>query len=116
MELGCNSLEELWHLRIVMANAAQLKALIRSHGDGDDTRFYAIAIQVAATAARSGHGKLAEELRDLVDKAKTRAARSPSQPGAPTLLAQPRACSRASKTRRNLAAVSPMNFVSRPWS
>ncbi len=71
-----------------MANAAQIKALIRSHADGDDTRFYAIAMQVAAKAARIGHGKLAEELRDMVDKAKLRQSRTP--PNAPTPLAQPR--------------------------
>jgi hypothetical protein len=40
--------------------ADQVKALIWSHADGDDTRFYAIAIQVAAQAARSGHGKFAQ--------------------------------------------------------
>lgn len=73
-----------------MANAAQIKALIRSHADGDDTRFYAIAMQVAAKAARNGHGRLAGALRDLVDEAKLRGARSPSSPGAPTPLAQPR--------------------------
>ena len=73
-----------------MANAAQIKALIRSHAEGDDTRFYAIAMQVAAKAARSGHGKLAEELRDMVDKAKLRQSRKPSQAGVPVPLAQPR--------------------------
>jgi hypothetical protein len=49
-----------------MATADQVKALIRSHAEGDDTRFYAIALQVAAQAARSGHGKFAQELRELV--------------------------------------------------
>jgi SpoVK/Ycf46/Vps4 family AAA+-type ATPase len=53
-----------------MANASQLKALVQSHADGDDTRFYAVAIQVAAQAARNGHGRLAQELRELVDKSK----------------------------------------------
>lgn len=53
-----------------METAEYIKALVQSHADGDDTRFYAIAIQVAAQAARSGHGKFAEELRDLVDKVK----------------------------------------------
>lgn len=71
-----------------MANAAQIKALIRSHADGDDTRFYAIAMQVAAKAARIGHGKLAEELREMVDKAKLRQSHTPAN--APTPLAQPR--------------------------
>ncbi len=40
---------------------------MRSHADGDDTRFYAIAMQVAAQAALSGHGKFAQDLRALVD-------------------------------------------------
>jgi hypothetical protein len=31
----------------VMATADQVKALIRSHAEGDNTRFYAIAMQVA---------------------------------------------------------------------
>ena len=51
-----------------MANAEQMKALIRSHADGDNTRFYAVAIQVAAHAARSGHNRFAQELRELVDE------------------------------------------------
>ena len=38
-----------------MAKADQIKALIRSHAEGDDPRFYAIAMQVAAQAVRSGH-------------------------------------------------------------
>jgi hypothetical protein len=74
-----------------MATADQVKALIRSHADGDDTRFYAIAMQVAAQAARSGHGKFAQELRELVDQVKARgkgleAGRGPM----PVPLAQPR--------------------------
>ncbi len=74
-----------------VATADQLKALVRSHADGDDTRFYAIAIQVAAQAARNGHGKLAQELRDLVDKMKERGnATEPSRGQKPTPLVQPR--------------------------
>ena len=74
-----------------MATAVQVKALIRSHADGDDTRFYAIAMQVAAQAARSGHGKFAQELRDLVDQAKARArAIEPARGPKPVPLAQPR--------------------------
>lgn len=53
-----------------MANADQLKALIRSHAQGEDERFYAIALQVAAQAARRGQTKFARELRDLVDEAR----------------------------------------------
>lgn len=51
-----------------MASADHIKALIKSHAEGDDLRFYAIALQVAAQAARSGHSKLAHELRDIVDE------------------------------------------------
>jgi len=74
-----------------MATADQVKALIRSHADGDDSRFYAIAMQVAAQAARSGHGKFAQELRELVDQVKARAkATEPTRGAKPVPLAQPR--------------------------
>ena len=74
-----------------MATADQVKALIRSHADGDDTRFYAIAMQVAAQAARTGHGKFAHELRELVDQVKARATATERAPGPKLLpLAQPR--------------------------
>jgi len=74
-----------------MATADQVKALIRSHAEGDDTRFYAIAMQVAAQAARSGHGKFAVELRELVDQVKARAsALEPARGAKPVALAQPR--------------------------
>lgn len=53
-----------------MASANQLKALFQSHLEGDDARFYSVAMQVAAHEAKQGHGKLAEELRALVDQAK----------------------------------------------
>jgi hypothetical protein len=88
-----------------MATADQVKALIRSHADGDDTRFYAIAMQVAAQAARSGHGKFAQELRDLVDQVKARA-KPPSRCADPSLSpslsheASSRACSRWATQRR----------------
>jgi hypothetical protein len=53
-----------------MASAQQLKALIKSHIEGDEDHFYSIAMQMAAHEARLGHGKLAQELRALIDKAK----------------------------------------------
>lgn len=71
-----------------MATAEQVKALIRSHADGDDARFYAIAIQVAAQAARSGHAKFALELRELVDQIKAQPRIAPR--AKPLPLAQPR--------------------------
>jgi SpoVK/Ycf46/Vps4 family AAA+-type ATPase len=55
-----------------MASAEQLKALLKSHLDGDDERFYSVAMQLAAHEAKVGHGKLAKELRTLVDQAKLR--------------------------------------------
>ena len=49
-----------------MATATQIKALLASHGAGDEERFRAVALQVAAAEARMGHQKFADELRDLV--------------------------------------------------
>ncbi|MGZ0212669.1 MAG: AAA family ATPase [Actinomycetales bacterium] len=51
-----------------MATNDQLKALVKSHADGDDPQFYSVAMQVAAKAARAGQDKFAHELRDLVDE------------------------------------------------
>lgn len=51
-----------------MATNDQVKALVKSHADGDDPQFYAIAMQVAAKAARTGQAKFAQELRDLVNE------------------------------------------------
>ena len=56
-----------------MATADQIKALIKSHIEGDDDRFRAVAIQVAAHAARHGHGNVAAEIKTLVDGARARA-------------------------------------------
>ncbi len=53
-----------------MATADQVKALIRSHADQDDSHFYAVAMQVAARAAKAGQSRFAQELRELVDAAK----------------------------------------------
>jgi len=55
-----------------MATVPQIKALLQSHGSGDDERFYAIALQVAAAEARRGRETLALEIKQLVDQAKQR--------------------------------------------
>jgi len=75
-----------------MATADHVKALIRSHAEGDDERFYAIAMQVAAQAARQGHTKFAQDLRDLVDQAKARLKAMPpsGQRTRPIPIVQPR--------------------------
>lgn len=53
-----------------MAIAKQLKALIKAHIDGNDSHFYSVAMQIAAHKAKIGHGKIAQELRVLIDEAK----------------------------------------------
>jgi len=53
-----------------MASAAKIKALLQTAISGDDDRLYMIAMQIAASEARKGHGKFAQELKDIVDTAK----------------------------------------------
>jgi SpoVK/Ycf46/Vps4 family AAA+-type ATPase len=71
-----------------MASADQIKALLKSHLEGDDERFFSIAMQVAAREAKLGHGQLAMELREMIDAAKMRLASDRS--GKPVPLAKPR--------------------------
>lgn len=59
-----------------MASSTQIKALMQSHIDQDDDRFLSIALQVAAHEARNGHGKLAQELKVLVEKAKKKTSKN----------------------------------------
>lgn len=70
-----------------MASANQLKALLNSYLEGDEALFYSVAMQMAAHEAKLGHGKLAKELRELIDKAKLQPHKSKAQP---TPLAKPR--------------------------
>lgn len=72
-----------------MATADQVKALVRSHAEGDDDRFYSVAMQVAAREAKAGHSQVAQELRDLVDRAKA-AANKPGRQLRPVPVTQPR--------------------------
>jgi SpoVK/Ycf46/Vps4 family AAA+-type ATPase len=71
-----------------MANADEVKALLESHADGDDARFYSIALQVAAGAARSGQSQLAQDLRDLVGELRKDAHHAPGR-SKPVPVAQP---------------------------
>ncbi len=50
-----------------MATSDQIKALLKSHAEGDDRRFYSVARQIAAQAAQKGHGKIAQEIKEMVD-------------------------------------------------
>ena len=63
-----------------MASAKQIKALLKSYADGDDAQFYAVAMQVAAHEAKVGHGKLARELRELIDRLKAQQSTTPPIP------------------------------------
>jgi SpoVK/Ycf46/Vps4 family AAA+-type ATPase len=70
-----------------MPSADHVKALISSLAEGDEGHFFAIAMQIAAYEARMGHGKLADEIRSMIDKAKSR----PRFPAKNTIpLARPR--------------------------
>lgn len=60
-----------------MARAEQIKALFRAYAGNEDAQFISVALQVAAEEARRGHAKLAAELRELIE-----AARTPSAPRA----------------------------------
>ncbi len=53
-----------------MAAADQIKTLIKSFGESDETRFFTTAMQIAATEARQGHTTFAQELKILIEKAK----------------------------------------------
>ena len=61
-----------------VATGEQLKALVKSYIDGDEERFFALALQVAAHEARRGHGKLAQEIRELIDRARAAASHAES--------------------------------------
>jgi SpoVK/Ycf46/Vps4 family AAA+-type ATPase len=69
------------------ANAEHLKALIQSHMSGDESRFEAVALQVAAKAARQGQHQLAADLKKLL--ASTHREIAPTRRSV-TALAQPR--------------------------
>ncbi len=68
-----------------MASADHLKALLKSHMEGDDDRFFSVAMQVAAHEAKLGHGKLSQELRAMIDDAKSR-----GESRAPVPISRPR--------------------------
>lgn len=73
-----------------MTAARHIIALLKSHIAGDEQQFLSVAMQVAALEARQGHGKLAQELRDLIDAAKVRPSAVERRPGGPVPLVQPK--------------------------
>ena len=54
-----------------MASAQQLIGLVKSHAEGDETRFFDLAMQLAAAEEQKGHARLAEQLRAWADAGKT---------------------------------------------
>lgn len=65
-----------------MASSKQLMGMIRSHAAGDDTMFLSIAEHIALDAEKAGRGRMAGEIRTLVDNLKSEAAsrRTDSRP------------------------------------
>lgn len=57
-----------------MASSEHIKALVKSHLEQDDERFLSIALQLAAHEARIGHGVLAQDIREILDRAKKKSA------------------------------------------
>ncbi len=72
-----------------MASAEQLKALIKSHLNGDTSHFYSVAMQMAAHEAKLGHGKLAQEIKALIDESKKISSKADTL-NKPTPIAKPR--------------------------
>jgi hypothetical protein len=70
-----------------MASAQQLIGLIKSHAEGNEDRFFDLAMQLAAAEAQKGHKQLAEQLRQWAE-----AGQSPAKITRidPTPLAAPR--------------------------
>lgn len=72
---------------MAMATAEQVKALLKSYSEGNGEHFVSVALQIAAHAARTGKGKLAQDLRDLVDDIKQKQAAG--KVGGPVPIARP---------------------------
>jgi SpoVK/Ycf46/Vps4 family AAA+-type ATPase len=69
-----------------MATAQQMLGLLKSHVEGDEDRFFDLALQLASAEEQKGHTKLAEQLRQWVETGRTAVPRST----APTPIARPK--------------------------
>ncbi|WP_417430698.1 AAA family ATPase [Kiloniella sp.] len=63
-----------------MASATQLIGLVKSHAEGDASRFYDLAMQLSATEAQKGHKRLAEQLRQWAEAGQNAQPHSPKMP------------------------------------
>ena len=70
-----------------MASAQQLIGLIKSHAEGDEARFFDLAMQLASAEEQKGHTRLAEQLRVWAEAGVTPDASPKIQPA---MLAAPR--------------------------
>lgn len=73
-----------------MPTAAQILGLIKSHAQGDEERFHALTLQLAASEQRRGHVKLAEDLRRLAEAALKQRQAAAESTGKPIPLVRPR--------------------------
>ncbi|WP_445636784.1 ATP-dependent zinc metalloprotease FtsH [Nostoc sp. DSM 114161] len=53
-----------------MSTARHVIALLKSYLEGEEQQFFSVALQMAAHEARQGHTKVAQEIQNLIDKAK----------------------------------------------
>ena len=72
-----------------MSTARQVIALLKSYVEGEEQQFYSAALQMAAHEARQGHGKVAQEIRELIERAKSRGS-AVARRTAPVALVQPK--------------------------
>jgi SpoVK/Ycf46/Vps4 family AAA+-type ATPase len=72
-----------------MSTARQIIALLKSYVEGEEQQFHSAALQMAAHEAKQGHGKLAQEIRELIDQAKARRSAVERKAG-PVPLVQPK--------------------------
>lgn len=63
-----------------MASAQQLIGLIKSHAEGDEDRFFDLAMQLAAAEDQKGHTRLAEQLRQWAQVSRPSEDKKPVQP------------------------------------
>jgi SpoVK/Ycf46/Vps4 family AAA+-type ATPase len=72
-----------------MSSARHLITLLKTHVRGDEEEFLSVAMELAAREARQGHMKVAEQIRELVDQARTKATLLQNSTGSVVVL-QPR--------------------------
>ena len=90
----CSKLSLGWasrrRLESDMTTSRHLVALMQSHLAGDEQRFLTVATQIAAHEARQGHGKLAQDLRDIIEAAKGQGITVARRGAGPVPIAQPK--------------------------